>query len=384
VAGEPLGDGAVRTTLFFYVVRTYMKSVVGILAAVLTVFLVVDFVDRARAYSGEGWVWDVLRLYANKALVATQQLGPAALLLAAGVTVSALRKRGEVTALRALTFGPAALYVPIGLCAAAVCLGLILFDEAVVVKASRRVDEITTQRFNRWGDWRLYYTPKQWFRRGEHVFFLRAGSAEEGFREVAILTITPSFKLSRRLDAEGMYPVEGTRWRLTGVVERTFSADGRTQVRSLEEGEYDLGVPSTSFRIRPGRPEQMRSAELREQIVARAELGLASLQYQLTLHNRFAYPMAGFPAALLAVGLALRPNRRGHLTAAIVEGLLIAVMMWGLMVVCRTLVMTERLSPLVAAWLPSVVLSVAAAVLWVRREGLLQWPRRRALPSPAP
>jgi lipopolysaccharide export system permease protein len=58
--------------------------------------------------------------------------------------------------------------------------------------------------------------------------------------------------------------------------------------------------------------------------------------------------------------------------------------MWGLMVVCRTLVMTELLSPGVAAWLPSVVLSLAAAVIWVRREGLLQWPRRRALPSPAP
>jgi lipopolysaccharide export system permease protein len=252
-----------------------------------------------------------------------------------------------------------------------------------VVKASRRVDEISTQRFNRWGDWRLYYTPKQWFRRGEHVFFLRAGSAEDGFRDVAILTITPRFQLSRRVDAEAMYPLAGTRWRLTGVVERSFAPDGSTRVRTLDEVEYELGVPASSFRIRPGRPEQMRSSELREQIVARAEVGLASRQYELTLHNRFAYPMAGFPAALLAVGLALRPNRRGHLTAAIVEGLLIAVTMWGLMVVCRTLVMTERLAPMVAAWLPSVVLSVAAAVLYLRREGLLHWPRRRELTSPA-
>ncbi len=372
-----------RATLFFYVLRAYVKSAVGIFAAVLTVFLVVDFVDRARAYTGEGWVWDVLRLYGNKAMVATQQLGPAALLLAAGATVSTLRKRGEVTALRALTFGPGALYVPIALCAVAACLGLIAFDETLVVKASRRVDEISTQRFNRWGDWRLYYTPKQWFRRGEHVFFLRAGSAEEGFRDVAILTLTPKFQLSRRVDAEAMYPLAGTRWRLTGVVERSFLPDGSTQVRTLDEVEYELRVPASSFRIRPGRPEQMRSSELREQIVARAELGLASRQYELTLHNRFAYPMAGFPAALLAVGLALRPNRRGHLTAAIVEGLLIAVTMWGLMVVCRTLVMTERLAPMLAAWLPSVVLSVAAAVLYLRREGLLQWPRRRELASPA-
>jgi lipopolysaccharide export system permease protein len=366
----------VRGTLFWYVVRTYLRNAVGIFLAVLTVFLVVDFVDRARAYTGEGWVWDVLRLYANKALVAAQQLGPAALLLAAGTTVSALRKRGEVTALGALTFGPSALYVPIALCALLACLGLIAFDEAVVVKAGRRVDEITTQRFNRWGDWRFFNSPKQWFRRGEHVFFLRAGGAEEGFEDVSILSLTPGFELKRRLDAASMRPAEGTRWVLSDVVERTFGPGERTQVRTLPEAEYDFGVPPTSFRIRPGRPEQMRTEVLREQIAVRSEVGLTTRQYSLALHNRFAYPLAGLPAALLAVGLALRPGRKGHLTAAVVEGLLVAVTMWGLMVVCRTLVLTERLPAGVAAWLPPLILVGAAGALWLRHEGLLVPPRR--------
>ena len=145
----------------------------GILAGLLTVFLVVDFVDRARAYTGEGWVWDVVELYGCKALVATQQLGPAALLLAAGTSVSALRKRGEVTAILALGFGPAALLPPGGGGGAAWRWHR-GFDEFVVGHASRRVDEITTQRFNRWGDWRLFYTPKQWFRQSDRIFYLRA------------------------------------------------------------------------------------------------------------------------------------------------------------------------------------------------------------------
>lgn len=367
-----------KGTLFWYVVRTYVRNAVGIFFAVLTVYLVVDFVDRARAYSGEGWVWNVILLYANKALVVTQQLGPAALLLAAGTTVSSLRKRGEVTALGSLTWGPDALYVPIGLCALLACGGLILFDETVVLKANRRVDEITTQRFHRWGDWSLYYSPKQWFRRGENVFFLRAGSAEEGFQNVSVLTLSPGFELRRRLDAASMRPVEGTRWVLKDVVERTFGAGGKTHVRTLEEAEYDLGVPGTAFRIRPGRPEQMHTGVLRQQIAVRQEVGLSTRQYSLALHNRFAYPLAGFPAALLAVGLALRPGRKGHLTAAIVEGLLVAVTMWGLMVVCRTLVMTERLPAAVAAWLPPVLLALAAGALWLQHEGYLRPPPRLA------
>jgi lipopolysaccharide export system permease protein len=60
---------------------------------------------------------------------------------------------------------------------------------------------------------------------------------------------------------------------------------------------------------------------------------------------------------------------------AIVEGLLISVTMWGLMVVARTLATSERMAPAVAAWLPVVLLVVAAALLWMQGEGLL---RRRS------
>jgi lipopolysaccharide export system permease protein len=361
----------VRGTLFRYVLRMYVQYAVGIFAAVLTVFLVVDYVDRARMYAA-GEAWDVLVLYANKALTTTQQLGPAALLLAAGATVSSLRKRGEVTAMRALSFGPAALYLPVALCVTGACAGLVAFDEWVGADASRRVEEISVQRFNRWGDWRLYHSPKQWFRRGEHIFYLRGGSLQEGFQNVSILSVTPDFRLARRLDANTMLPLEGTRWRLVDVVERTFGPQGESEVHAQEAGEYDFGVPARAFRIRPGRPEQMRSPVLREQISVRGEMGLETRQFSLALHNRFAYPLAGIPAALLAVGLALRPGRKGHLTAAIVEGLLISVTMWGLMVVARTLVLTERLAPVVAAWLPTSVLVVSATVLWLRGEG---WPR---------
>lgn len=359
-------------TLFRYVVRTYLGFAVGILLAVVTVFMVVDFVDRSRTYTGEGWVTAVLLLYANKALVSVQQLGPAALLLAAGMSVSSLRKRGEVTAMRALSFGPKALYLPVAVCVGVSCAGLIAFDEWVVGPAMLRVEEITTQRFNRWGDWGTYHTPKQWFRRGDHIFYLRGGSAQEGFEDVAILTVTPEFRLARRVDARSMRPAEGTRWKLEGVVERTFTPEGRSQVREREEAEYDLGASAATFRIRPGRPEQMRVPVLREQIVARREVGLATRQFSLVLHNRFAYPLAGFPAALLAVGLALRPGRKGHMTVALVEGLLVSVIMWGLMVVARTLALSERLAPALAAWFPVGLLVVAAALLWLRGEGRLR------------
>lgn len=355
-------------TLRRYVLRSYATFVAGILGIVLAIFLVTDFVDRAKAYTGPNVVADVAVLYGYKALVFTHQLGSAVLLLAAGACVSALRKRGEVTAIGALSFGPSALYLPIGMLAVAASGALVAFDEYVVTNAAAKVEQITVHRFHRWGDYRFYFKPKQWYRRGDRLFYLRQGTADQGFNDVTILTVTEDFQLARRLDAQSMLHTQGTVWRLEGLVDRTFTKDGGTRVHVSQNAELDLGAGPEGFRVRMGRPEQMRLSELAEQIRTRAEVGLPTRQFLLGFHNRFAYPFAGVPAALLAVGLALRPGRRGHLTTAMIEGLVVAVTLWGLMVVCRTLVLAERMPPVLAAWAPFIVLTVAATLLWQKLQ----------------
>jgi lipopolysaccharide export system permease protein len=358
-------------TLFGYICRTYLALAGGILAALLAIFLVADFVDRAKAYSGPNWMADVAVLYGYKALMALHQLGPAALLLGAGTTVSLVRKRGELTALSSLSFGPVLFYAPIGLCALACAVGLIAFDEEVVVKASPRIDQISTQRFNRWGDWSLYFVPQKWFRRGDRVFYLRAGDADRGFEDVTILKLTPDFRLAQRIDAQQMSYAGETRWILSGVVVRQFTGPGSSTLEAADRAEYDFGATVKDFRIVPGRPEQMKLSELEEQVRARHLVGLPAGQFALTMHNRFAYPLAAVPAAILSVGLALRRGRTGHVTAALLEGLLIAMALWGMMVICRTLALAERLAPGAAAWAPFVILAAGAAVLWLRHEGKL-------------
>src|SRR4029079_16069682 len=107
--------------------------------------------DRARAYTGPNWVRDVVELYGWKALVATHQLAPAALLLASAPLVSLLRRRGELTAILALAFGRRVLFLPVGAVALVTALVLGLMDEFVVGKASRRGDGVPAVRFHRCG-----------------------------------------------------------------------------------------------------------------------------------------------------------------------------------------------------------------------------------------
>jgi lipopolysaccharide export system permease protein len=347
----------------------YLRLASTIFGGLLTVFLVADFVDRAKSYSGPNWIRDVLVLYGYKALVAGHQLAPAALLLGAGAVVAVLRTKGELTAIQALGFSRWTLYGPVLLVSAIVAAGLVVLDETVVGRASRRVDEITTLRFHRWGDWRSFFGRKQWFRHGDRILHLQDGSAEEGFRGVTVLTLDPSFALTERMEADTMVHVAGAQWRLTGVSVRSFDGKAGSRIRSVPDGVFELGVERSDLSIRPGRPEQMSASVLDEQIRARRRVGLPDRLFSLALHNRVAVPLMGVPAALLALALALRTGRKG-ITAVLMQGLLVTLALWGLMVVARGLVVGGRLAPPVAAWAPVVVLGVTAIAL-------ARWPQAR-------
>jgi lipopolysaccharide export system permease protein len=162
---------------------------------------------------------------------------------------------------------------------------------------------------------------------------------------------------------------------LTEATARTFEGD-TSQLTRMPSLTLDLEVRQNALRSRPGRPEQRRMHELRQQIRARRAVGLPIEAFSLAMHNRFAYPFAGVPAAILAVGLALRAGRKGHLTTAVVEGLLVAAGLWGIMVVSKALVLGGRVPAGPAAWAPVIGLGACAAAVWIRQEGLWQ-PRPR-------
>jgi len=366
-------------TLFIYIARLYLLLTLTILGALTLVYLVVDFGDRLGTYLDHP-LSQVARLYGFKFLREVYQLAPAALLLAGGMTVSILRRRSEWIAMQAAGASRWVMVLPIAVSAGAFALGLMVYDERVVTHAGTRVDQMMANEFNRWGDYRFFYFPKQWFRVGQNMFQVRGQSDEPGtLKTVSIFTMSPTFHLDARIDADEMVHVEGSTWRLSTVVSRQFSQTGDSthQVDAQRLVSFE-GTDSDTFRVRVGRPELMRVRDILDQQETRAKIGLPTQRFWLALHNRFAYPMTGLGAAMLAVALALRPTRRGHLTLAIVEGLLVAVMLFALMLVGKSLVLSERLPPFAAAWAPMIGLLGLSAVMWSLAEGRLS---RRYTPS---
>jgi lipopolysaccharide export system permease protein len=342
-----------------YLVRRLLATFAVCLGAVVGIYLVIDFADRAKLYTGAGVAGAVAELYAMKGVLLAYQLTPAALLLASGACISGLRRQGETTALSALSVSPRVLYASVALASLAVVAGAVGLDQVLVPYAGPRVDEIAASRFHQWGDFSVFYAQKKWFRSGEHVYFLRELDGE-GFRDVSIYTLASDFTLTARLDAAAMAPLPDGRWRFTGGAERTFGGPGQSAFRAFDAEDRALPEPPGTFQIARGRPEQMALWTLSRQVALRARLGLPVTAYVLALHQKLAYPLMGLPAALLTAGLALRRGRSGHLTAALLEGVAVVGLLWGGNVLFKAAASAGHLSAATAAWLPLVLLSAAA------------------------
>ena len=355
-------------TLFLHVARRAVVAFIGSLVAVVGLFLVVDFAENASVFHGEGWISAVLALYANRAAIVAYQTAPAAMLLAAAITASDLRRTREYTAMRALGLGPWRVVVPVLWVATVVAAGIGWLDDAVVVDATARADEIMATRFHRVGSFQRASERKRWFRGrgGRRIYHLRGGG-EQGFERVTVLEVTPAFRLSRRIDASRMTPGGSPGdWKLDDVAERTFREDGGVETSFYPTRIYHFDEEPEAFAIRAGRPAQMRRAVLGEQIALRRRLGLPAQDFALQWHEKIAYPLAGLPAGLVALGLALRRERKGHLTAAIVEAVAVSFAFWAAHGICWSLGLSGRIPPGVAAWAPDALFFLAGAVA-VRR-----------------
>jgi lipopolysaccharide export system permease protein len=209
--------------VFRYVSSSFLRALTAALVGMSSIYLIIDFADRAKQYTGPGIFKALVVLYTCKLALIVYQLAPAALGLAGAIAMSSLRKTNEVTALQALGRGPGTFLWPLGLCAALFALTLTLAEDRVVAPATEKAEAITFGVFpSGWGDWSRYHLEKKWYRGQNNRIYYLGHFEGAGFRDVTIYDLTPDFRLNRRVDADQIEPLPDGRWRFLNATTRTF------------------------------------------------------------------------------------------------------------------------------------------------------------------
>lgn len=367
--------------------RYVAALVFGIFASVLlglvALFLVIDFGDWLRIYTGKPW-WDVVTLYWFRSHLAVMQFAPAAMVLAASIGVTLVRRRGEWIALRALGASPATILRPVALVCVAVAALLFGFQELVVSASGPKVDRIMVERFNRWGDYGSVYAPRRWFKAGHALVNVRGEVSEQGFAQVRLFELGPRSELVRWLEGERLTFVADGRWRLSGATELWVRGEALVEGRTGEL-ELELPVRPEVTQLAIGRPEWLPVTVLVKQLELLRTLEIPSEATLFAIHQRWAGLAAAVLAALLAAVRSLQSASRASISRSLLEGAGLFGLLFVAVMIERSLATNGRLPVIVAAWSFPALLALLFA--WRVTAGAREPGARRAIrarPAGAP
>lgn len=338
---------------------------VALALALVALFLVIDFGDWLRIYTGKP-PSDVAQLYWYRSHLALVQFAPAALVLTGGLTITLIRRRGEWTALKALGASPWAVLRPVVIVCLAGALVLFAFQELVVSRSGPQVDRIMVERFDRWGDFLSVYTPRRWFRAGPWLINVRGEANAEQLQDVRLFELDANGRLTRWLEGRALISAASGRWRLEDATELSFhDAEARAGV---VKGTLELELPLRPeiTRLAVGRPEWLPVSTLVDQVGVLGSLQLPTEAARFAIHQRGTSLLVTALAALITALLALASRNRPSIPLALISGGVLYGTLFVVQMICRSLALNGHLAPPLAAWLPSVLLVFAVAALMRR------------------
>lgn len=344
-----------------YVARLTAGLFVGLAAGLVTLFLVIDLGDWLRIYIGRP-ATDVALVYWYRSHLALVQFAPGALVLAAGLAVTVVRRRGEWTALRALGASSATLLKPVAGVAVVVALALVAFQEFVVSRSGASLDHLMVERFGRWGDFSAVYMPRTWFRVGDSLVNVRGEQHVERLADVRVYTLAPGPSLARWIEAGTLTWVRDGLWRAEDANELLFEGASVTPGRK-GTFEVSLALKPEATRLQPGRPDWLPLTVLSTQVELLRTLELPTEATRYALHARWASALGAVLAALIACLLGLGGAGGASVPRALLEGAALYGALFVSGMVARSIALNGHLPPGVAAWLAPLVLAPVA--LWL-------------------
>jgi len=347
-----------------YLLREFSKMAAVTITGFLTLFVVIDFFERADEFMKTRTPADDVILYYLYSLPNIFLLtSPVAILLAVLITVSLRARANEFTALYSGGISIFRACVPLLAGCAVFSVLSLACSETLAPWTNRKAREIA-QFALKPGRVEAQFLLNRYWIRGENGI-LSAQVINPGKQTLfgfQYLEVDEDFRLVRRVDARSATFLSDGKWMLRQGTERRFS--GNIEAASFTEKEFFLPETLLAFLEGEAPPGEMTYAHLSDYIRDSVARGYDVRHYEVDLHAKLSYPLLNLIVSLVAIPFALRSPRSGGVWRSIGAGLFIGFVCWILLSTSLSLGKKGLLPPLLAAWLPGLAIASAGAFLF--------------------
>ncbi len=352
--------------LYRYLIREIAKLFGIVLAAVLVIYLAVDFFEKVDDFidAGAGF-FSLARYFAFKLPLVLAQVMPIGGLLAVILVFGLMRKNNEMTALRSSGVSHGWLLVPVLGIGVFLSLSLIFLSEVVIPVTAARSNRIWLEEVKKKSAV-VSHNRDIWLKGNRLITHIRyydpAGRKAYG---IAIYQFDERFELMRRLDAKEAKFREG-RWFFFKLIEQVLvPATGQYAVSTAESREEPFAFQPDELRRVVKKSEEMSFWELLAYIRTIEDEGYDATVYWVDLHAKLAFPWVCVLMCMVATGIGPRGVvRREGLALGVALGIGAAFLYWFSHSFCVSLGYGGVLPPFLAAWTGNLIfLSLAVLIL---------------------
>ena len=188
--------------------------------------------------------------------------------------------------------------------------------------------------------------------------------AKTGYR-FSLESFDSDKKLISRLTAQSIRYDTLHKWTVRDYMIRDFKGS-REEIRRGNRLDTIIPIEPRDFLISKDDHEKMTTPDLSEYIDHQRERGVANIKnFEIEYHRRFAMTAAAF--ILTVIGMALSSRKvKGGMGINIGIGLVLSFSYILFMTVTSTFAVSGLTSPMVAMWIPNVIYTVIAVVLYRR------------------
>jgi lipopolysaccharide export system permease protein len=208
---------------------------------------------------------------------------------------------------------------------------------------------------------------KIWYRSNHLIYNLQTFDPKtDRILGIGVYEFTPQFDLIRVLQAEtAVY--NGRDWELSQGKATHFDPEtGFPVVVPFKSQTLKIKETPRDFKVIEKEVDRLRIKDLIRFIERNKKSGIDSKSMEVKLHSRFSLSFIPLIMCLLALPFSVSRTREGRLGRDLTMAMVITFFYWLSYSICLSLGQNGMVTPVLAAWLPTMAFSVLAAVLLKR------------------
>lgn len=348
----------------WYIIKKFLGTYVFSILLLLAIVVMFDINEKLDAFLKAPLKATLFEYFMNFLPYFANQFSPLFTFISVIFFTSKLAGNSEIIAMLSAGISYNRLLRPYMISAAVIALATFLLDAYVIPPANvKRIEYTNTYVKNKAVDYgsniMMMVAP------GQIAYISNYNSATKTGTRFSLEKFDDNKRLVSRMTAQSVVWDTLYLWQARNYVIRDFDNE-KEEIRKGTRIDTMIPFEPRDFLIAVNDHEKMTTPALNEYISRQLKRGVGNIQtFQVEYHRRFAMTAAAF--ILTIIGMALSSRKvKGGMGLNIGIGLVLSFSYILFMTITQTFAISGLTSPLVAMWIPNIIYSIIAIVLYRR------------------